>query len=182
MSESDILDGYYNQWSKMIFEQNKAIGWWDDMDRCVFTVLQLISSEISEATEAERKDLMDDHLPHRKGGEVELADALIRTLDLGGRYGCQYYSAIPPLTTEVPNIFKLHFVCGKALHLVGQGFEDSLSDICDVNYSRLINTILATGHFMGYDVAGAMVEKNEYNKTRADHKREARAAAGGKKV
>ena len=27
------------------------------------------------------KNLMDDHLPHRKGVEVELADCLIRILD-----------------------------------------------------------------------------------------------------
>ena len=36
----------------------------------------LIVSEIAEAMEGERKDLMDDKLPHRKMAEVELADAL----------------------------------------------------------------------------------------------------------
>jgi NTP pyrophosphatase (non-canonical NTP hydrolase) len=38
-------------------------------------------SEISEAMEGARKDLMDDKLPHRKMEEVELADLLIRLLD-----------------------------------------------------------------------------------------------------
>ncbi|XUM19805.1 hypothetical protein ACRAVF_19255 [Bradyrhizobium oligotrophicum S58] len=37
----------------------------------------LIVSEIAEAMEGERKSLMDDHLPHRKMVEVELADTLI---------------------------------------------------------------------------------------------------------
>src|SRR5271157_249593 len=44
----------------------------------------LIHSEISEAMESHRKDLMDDKLPHRKGVEVELADALIRIFDYAG--------------------------------------------------------------------------------------------------
>ena len=46
--------------------------------------LALITSEISEALEADRKDLMDDHLPQYYGFDVELADALIRILDLCG--------------------------------------------------------------------------------------------------
>jgi NTP pyrophosphatase (non-canonical NTP hydrolase) len=44
-------------------------------------------SEISEAMEGHRKNLMDDHLPHRKMVEVELADALIRICDLAGALG-----------------------------------------------------------------------------------------------
>ena len=46
--------------------------------------LALITSEISEALEADRKDLMDDHLPQYYGFDVELADALIRILDMCG--------------------------------------------------------------------------------------------------
>ncbi len=44
----------------------------------------LIHSEISEAMEGHRKDLMDDKLPHRRMVEVELADALIRIFDYAG--------------------------------------------------------------------------------------------------
>jgi NTP pyrophosphatase (non-canonical NTP hydrolase) len=50
-------------------------------------MLALIHSEISEALEGERKDLMDDHLPHRKMAEVELADALIRIFDYAAGHG-----------------------------------------------------------------------------------------------
>lgn len=46
--------------------------------------LMLIVSEVAEGMEGHRKDLMDDKLPHRKMLEVELADALIRILDLAG--------------------------------------------------------------------------------------------------
>jgi NTP pyrophosphatase (non-canonical NTP hydrolase) len=49
--------------------------------------LMLIVSEVAEAMEGHRKDLMDDKLPHRKMVEVELADALIRICDLAGFLG-----------------------------------------------------------------------------------------------
>jgi len=41
-------------------------------------------SEVSEAMEGARKNLMDDHLPERPMLEVELADAVIRIMDLAG--------------------------------------------------------------------------------------------------
>ncbi len=46
--------------------------------------IALIHSELSEALEADRKDLMDDKLPHRDGREVELADVFIRAMALAG--------------------------------------------------------------------------------------------------
>jgi len=51
-------------------------------ERCM-----LIVTEIAEAFEGERKNLMDDKLPHRKMAEVELADALIRIFDYAGEHG-----------------------------------------------------------------------------------------------
>lgn len=68
-------------------------GWWTDLKTGLpFTLeqvnipekLMLIVSEVAEAMEGARKDLMDDKLPHRKMLEVELADALIRIFDLAG--------------------------------------------------------------------------------------------------
>jgi NTP pyrophosphatase (non-canonical NTP hydrolase) len=46
----------------------------------------LIVTELAEAFEGERKNLMDDKLPLRKAPEVELADALIRIFDYAGEY------------------------------------------------------------------------------------------------
>lgn len=82
-------------------------------------VVALMHSELSEALEADRKNLMDDKLPHRKGIEVEFADLLIRVLD--------------------------------------------------------------TAAALGLDVAGALVEKNRVNQTRADHRLANRKRAGGKR-
>lgn len=104
---------------KAHFDSVKA-GWWNERNHnTVPTKLCLIHSELSEAMEGYRKNLADDHLPHRKMIEVELADAMIRIADLAG-----------------------------ALNL---------------------------------DIQGAIVEKMEYNRNRADHKPENRAKDGGKK-
>lgn len=56
--------------------------------------LMLIVSEVGEAMEADRKSLMDDHLKHRPGVEVEMADAVIRIFDLAGTLGLDLGGAI----------------------------------------------------------------------------------------
>jgi NTP pyrophosphatase (non-canonical NTP hydrolase) len=69
------------------------VKWWQDprtglpIVRNKGELLMLMVSEISEAMEGERKNLMDDKLPHRKMAEVELVDALIRIFDYAGAYG-----------------------------------------------------------------------------------------------
>lgn len=77
-------------------------GWWTDLHtgesligkRNVPEMLCLIHSEISEAMEGYRKNLMDDKLPHRTMFEVELADAIIRIADLAGAHGLDLSGAI----------------------------------------------------------------------------------------
>lgn len=63
-----------------------AAGWWDKPKENG-TRFMLIVSEIAEAMEGDRKNIMDDHLPHRKMVECELADALIRIFDMAGGLG-----------------------------------------------------------------------------------------------
>lgn len=122
-----------NELIKKIHEQNVNAGWWHDLKtgadlrsalgepskRNVPEMLCLIHSEISEAMEGYRKNLMDDKLPHRPMLEVELADAVIRICDMAGG--------------------------------------------------------------LGLDLEGAINEKLEFNKNRADHKIENRLTENGKK-
>lgn len=87
MSQSKTLNDY----CRAVQAANKH--WWTDLEtgqpimRNKGEMLALIHSEISECLEGERKDLMDDHLPHRRMAEVELADAVIRIFDYCGAYG-----------------------------------------------------------------------------------------------
>lgn len=113
-----------------IYEGNVKAGWWSNLTTgeaapkgdvtLILSKLALVHSEVSEALEGVRKGLMDDKLPHRPMAEVEVADAIIRLLDLAGHEG--------------------------------------------------------------WDVAGAIQEKLEYNKTRKDHSIEHRLSENGKKA
>lgn len=73
--------------------------WWLDpatgepIERNKGEMQMLIVSEIAEAMEGVRKDAMDDHLPHRKMEEVEMADALIRILDYCAGHGLDIHGA-----------------------------------------------------------------------------------------
>lgn len=174
----------FNELADKIYKQNKDVGWWDDPNRCLFETVQLITTEVAEATEAERKDLMDDHLPHRKGGEVELADALIRVLDFGAHKGlkCINVRCIPwPIGNW--SIGRKHYWINK--HVIDLG-EEVLHGVIDMQkanliYSRLIQSICMVSQSKGYDIEAATLEKLEYNRNRADHKRENRSKVGGKK-
>jgi NTP pyrophosphatase (non-canonical NTP hydrolase) len=56
--------------------------------------LMLVVSELAEAMEGDRKNLMDDKLPRRSMREVELADAVIRIFDMAGAFGMDLGGAI----------------------------------------------------------------------------------------
>ena len=111
---------------KIIQEVHKdQTRWWVDpetkqpIERNIGELIALCHSELSEALEAARKGLKDDHLPHRDGLTVELADNIIRVFDMAGG--------------------------------------------------------------LKLDLAGAIVEKLAYNRTRYDHSHEARLKEGCKK-
>lgn len=69
-------------------------GWWRKPNRNVGEMLMLCVSELAEGMEGARKGLMDDHLPHRSMLEVELADAVIRIMDMSGGLGLDIGGAI----------------------------------------------------------------------------------------
>jgi hypothetical protein len=74
----------------LAYETARNAGWYIDLEtgqpkeRNFGEVIALMHSELSEALEAHRKNLMDDKLPTRNGMEVEFADCIIRILDTCG--------------------------------------------------------------------------------------------------
>jgi hypothetical protein len=86
MRNGEIL----NQLASEVHDANEK--WWLDLttgapiQRNMGELLCLVHSEISEAMEGHRKRLDDDHLPHRPMVEVELADAMIRILDIAAGF------------------------------------------------------------------------------------------------
>lgn len=84
-------EGPLNRLAARCHEASKS--WWHDLktgerlDRNKGELICLMHSELSEAMEGERKNLMDDKLPHRRMAEVELADCLIRIFDYAGAFG-----------------------------------------------------------------------------------------------
>lgn len=77
----------------------------------------------------------------------------------------------------------MHSELSEALEADRKGLMDDKlphRDGREVEFADCIIRILDTAGALGLDVAGALIEKNRYNRQRADHKLENRAS-GGKK-
>lgn len=141
-----------------------AAGWYRDpktgeeIKRNFGEVIALMHSELSEALEADRKSLKDDKLPHRAGVEVELADLFLRMGDTSKAE-----------QMDVPGAF---------VHVARALREHSLTEL---RFALVFFHGCALAADLGLDLSGAIIEKNRFNRERADHKLENRAAAGGKK-
>jgi NTP pyrophosphatase (non-canonical NTP hydrolase) len=72
--------------------RNPATG--EPVERNFGEVVALMHSELSEALEAHRKNLMDDKLPNRHGIECEFADCLIRIFDTAAAHGLDLAGAV----------------------------------------------------------------------------------------
>ena len=85
------LEGFMRAACRLVHKGNKR--WWirledsQPLERNVGEMLMLAVSELAEAMEGHRKGLMDDHLPGRQMLEVELADCVIRVMDLAEGLG-----------------------------------------------------------------------------------------------
>ncbi|WFG40878.1 pyrophosphatase [Paracoccus phage ParKuw1] len=82
-----MRDWTFEQLQEHMHRKSADGGWWDDLTPAnetffIATKLGLIMSEAAEAFSGYRTGTKDKHLPHRDELEVELADLVIRAMDL----------------------------------------------------------------------------------------------------
>ena len=170
-----------NELAAQVHQAN--IKWWQDpatgkpIQRNKGELLMLVITELAEAVEGIRKNLMDDKLPHRRMEEVEMADAYIRLLDYAGGFG---------LTLE------FYDSTAEDLCAVSENKSCAILDICEyvcevsqkargsIGVSYCLWRIRNYCENFDLDLDGAIKEKLAYNATRHDHTHEARRADGGK--
>lgn len=169
----------YRDFAKKVYIHNKKVGWWDEPVRPLATTIDLIHSELSEAMEAHRKDLMDDKLTDEHGVHAELADALIRTLDAICHYKQNtktliYFSGVLHYACEPSDFNCMNLMVRSALNKVYMDKDyEALWEVV-----KLLDEMAA---ILNFDILAIAKKKHEFNKTRADHTREARNGQNGKK-
>ena len=165
----------------------------------------MISTEVAEATEGVRKFLMDTKLTHYPMEVVELADVLIRILDLGGKLGFTFkndgtseahYWTRDSYGEWPATIGKQHLainVCiaefALAVHTIKVkvgvqpiNLSEWVSEWLLDTYAQLIKTVIQVCMNRGYTHIWEVIdEKRRFNAARLDHTREHRATKHGKK-
>ena len=168
-----------------IHQQNRELGWWDN-ERPFSIFACLFHSELSEAMEGDRKGLMDDHLQEYPMFQVELADFVIRVFDYLGSVGfseSDYDEASCRFGDNIDQQSPTRLIAGLHLAVSLAMLEDEEGNWGD-SYLILAVSILTAFMYAKdecFDLHQIILKKVEYNKHRADHKRENRALAGGKK-
>lgn len=189
-------------WAAAVHKLNAK--WWHDpatgkpITRNMGQMRMLMISELSEAMEGERKNLMDDKLPQRRMAEVELADTVNRAFDYAGGFGfavTDLWRARLHLEEDfrlVPTHFNDVWAKFTPQSDKGEILEQLCVDVIKIGQPGIINN---PGHYIarlifdceyycnlfGYDLWGAVLAKLMFNTTREDHKAEARLRADGKK-
>lgn len=192
-----------NAWAQAVHVLNAK--WWRDpatghaIQRNKGQMRMLMISEVSEAMEGERKNLMDDKLAHRRMAEVELADVVIRAFDYAGGWGYGLrdiwqqrliLDAAP--FTDMPSRYNNDWRMFTADSDKGEILEQLCVTIIKIGQPAVVSgpgPMLSVLLFdceyycrlFGYDLWGAVIEKLQYNFTRPDHQAEARLRADGKK-
>lgn len=195
-----------NDYAKLCHKANQK--WWyhidtgEKLERNKGELLMLMVSELSECMEGERKNLMDDKLPHRRMSEVEIVDFLIRAFDFCAGFEWDLEDAIsyrvdqPFLNLHAKHMFleckfqgvDLSENFGLALLVIVSNISKSF-DFIVFKYEPIAQTYLgdaivfalAYSHKWNYDLDGAFKDKMAFNATREDHQHEARRLAHGKK-
>lgn len=147
--------------------------WWLDIStglpvkRNKEELIMLVVTELSEAVEGIRRNLMDDKLPHRRMEEVEMADAYIRLMDYAGGFNLELvrYNAYSIPLNKAEGIFCIV----KLLNI----------DVLSVSFALSQIEAYCAAHEL--DLFAAVEEKLNFNSKRKDHTHEHRRSENGKK-
>lgn len=180
------------QLSQQIFSENEARGWWTDIEKGTSTrhsrnraeLFALMGTEVREAYDAGLFKFMDDKLPKRYGCVAEIADTMIRVLDLCGADSIDVAGAIVngeedfeylAANTWEGMILQLFLTFAQAteLHRTGKSYVPAMAKACSI--------MLYMNARWDFDLFTVINEKREFNKLRSDHSIESRKAQGGKK-
>ncbi|MBH0113231.1 hypothetical protein I5E68_09765 [Novosphingobium sp. YJ-S2-02] len=175
-----------NTKSRDIHADNIAAGWWNPA-RPNAVSLMLIVSEISEASAAYASPLpKDDKLTDRYGLEVELADAVIRILDLAG-FACVDLEAECAALRRFDGRYRSKLPVHRALLEVVNELSAAMEGDRKANRAHFARHLAAAYMRiselccdLSFDLWGAIEEKRAFNKIRLDHQLAQRRAAGGK--
>lgn len=164
-----------------IHQDNVDMGWWE-LPRDIHTFACLFNSELAEATEGIRKNLMDDKLPHYENAPVEMADFIIRLMDY---LGYVYKDDLDALEARIDLGVRLLGAPKDSDSLSTQfimGFYNSISEFVTSTDKDHASSILLVSiirclkglHDFGYPIMEIIQAKRDFNKGRADHKLENR--------
>lgn len=176
----------FNEIKQDIHQINKDNGWWE-ADRDMGEVLGLVHSEISESLEAYRDGIMDKHLPRYNGEVVELADTVIRVLDI-------FHGFFPEFDldsnlsswdfTEGDEIYYLEIATEEELFRNTESFGSCINDLHDMvshasywllrddnekgqkGLIAVLEKCYVLAGFNGWDIHAALLAKLEINRAR----------------
>lgn len=182
------------QLQQELYAQYLASGW-HLKPRSLSTLTNLLHSELSEAMEGNRKNLMDDKLPHHRMELVEVADFVIRALNWMAELG---YTDIQMFSVEDIERFQvtsmedwdiMDFIAEMHVKVsinyqvmrpyeLGHVSEEDYPLVLSLYHAVSMAFILADR--MGWDLIAIAKEKNAFNGVRPDHTLEERAKEHGK--
>lgn len=192
LSGNRLTGEIFNQLVAQVHAGNAR--WWRDLDtgaplaRNIGEAIMLQVSELAEALEGHRKNLPDDKLPHRRMFEVEVADAMIRALDVAGGTGVVFgdwqIQRMPVPENVGEGLLHLTEAMGRTYTAFTVWAAKQQPHDWDYYVTRtwmVLNGIVDFAHHHRIDLWGAVEEKLAFNAVREDHTDAHRRSAHGKK-